>query len=831
MVLFFFIGVHSLVSAQVDVKGGNLTEMTVELSAIVDYFIKTKKSLVLPNDGVYDSLKARKAKILMPKDLSDVEQNPELWAQVHENILNIYGFTLVLDAGGEYYRLVPNKDTSKMSTPIIDDQGYKLDAKSQRVITRVIRLKHVVSDLVRPLYKYISQVSAPLALQDKKTIVITANESDLKFFEQMLNIFDVPNEVPYVEHYVLERAIPTQVKNHIQNFLNVQRARKKGATDASQTPFLLPDDNTGRLLVSAISEDHKTIKEFIEFFDAEVAGGKTAFKPIVIEKLKNSNAETVAKKLDQVLKSRSTKSNAKNPKEKEDIPTIVPFEELNALIISVEERETLEYVKDVIKLLDVKRNQVFIASTIVEVNHTDGFNFGATFGGGSAPSNGKFGIIAGGDTGGAGTITYDATGTTLTHGATITPNISNGISLAFPYGALDYIPLVIQAAQNFQNINVLANPSIICDDNEHAIIEITEERQFNTISTNSSTSTSSFGGFNEAGIVLDIKPTISSDSFLKLEITQNVDRFLSEPGQDQVRNKRKATTVVTIPNQTSVVIGGLTESNRRESSNQIPVLHKIPLLGHLFKSQNDSYTQNTLYFFITPEIISEFDELGALSDRLHGRMSRDTNDETRESPVFNDVLNDRTQAHEGSRKPLFKKSTKANAPVPVEEKGTIPVPQKTKGGLGQTSVIPKGVDSQGTVAAKMVSNRREDPLAMLISTFTHNRLQHWVKKGQSLALAKAVMANRGKDVGLMPNNTMAHFDLDRLDPIFFDSLRKVGAILERWPDDMAQGVVASFNLHLINELEKLPVDFDRTGYRNAKKKYTGLKNLFFKEAP
>lgn len=800
--------------------------MTIELSAIVDYFIKRKKTLVLPNDTVYDSLKARKAKILMPRDLEDVEQNPELWDQIQEKILNNYGYTMVLDAGGEFYRLVPVKDTSKMTTPIIDNQGYQLDAKSQRIITRVIRLKHVVSDLVRPLYKYISQVSAPLALQDKKTIVITANESDLKFFEQMLSIFDVPNEVPYIEHYTLERAIPSAVKNHIQNYLNVQRAREKGAKDPSQTPFILPDDNTSRLLVSAISQDHATIKEFIEFFDADVVAEKKRLIEIV--KLKNSNAETVAKKLDQVLKARKS-NKPKNPKEEEDIPTIVPFEELNALILSVEERETIEDVKYVIELLDVKRNQVFIASTIVEVNHSDGFNFGATFGGGSAPSDGRFGIVVGGDTGGAGTITYDATGTTLTHGATITPNVSDGLSLAFPYGALDYIPLVIQAAKNFSNINVLANPSIICDDNEHAIIEITEERQFNTISTNSSTSTSSFGGFNEAGIVLDIKPTISSDSFLKLEITQNVDRFLSEPGQDQVRNKRKATTVVTIPNQTSVVIGGLTESNRRESSNQVPVLHKIPVLGHLFKSQNDSFSQNTLYFFITPEIISEFDALGALSDRLHNRMAGKINEETRESEVFNDVLNDRTRVKSGQRKPIFKKEESSVAPGETEKSGVIPprnMQEKT-----QSSVIPQGKPAQSVGGSKMVSERRDDPLAMLISTFTHNRLQHWVKKGQSLSLAKAIMANRGKDVGLLPNNTMAHFDLDRLDPIFFDTLRKAGAILEKWPTDMAQGVVASFNLHLINELEKLPVDFDRTGYRNAKKKYTGLKNLFFKEAP
>jgi hypothetical protein len=180
---------------------------------------------------------------------------------------------------------------------------------------------------------------------------------------------------------------------------------------------------------------------------------------------------------------------------------------------------------------------------------------------------------------------------------------------------------------------------------------------------------------------------------------------------------------------------------------------------------------------------------------------------------------------------LSKKSSKSTVPGEIEDKGVIPPTNQKGQSATDNSVVPQNTSLQVTGRPKLVSDRREDPLAMLISTFTYNRLQHWVKKGQSLVLAKAIMANRGKDVGLLPKNTMDHFDLDRLDPMFFDTLRKTSSILERWPDDMAQGVIASFNLHMINELEKLPADIDRTGYRNAKKKYSGVKGMFFKEAP
>ena len=737
VVLFFFVAHNFAYGVTSDKIIGNLTQTEVELSAVVEAFSKRYGKVILPNDGVLAALRPRKATILLPTELRGFEQNAELWDQIYSSVLSIYGYTLIQK--GDIYRLVPLKDATKLPTPIvISDDGHALNAKSEKIITQVIQLKHVVSDIVRPLFRYVSEVSAPLALPDKQTMVITAAESDLKYFSEMLAIFDKPTEDPYIQTYHLKRAIASQVKNHIQNYFNVERARAKGAMNPSEQAFILPDDNTNRLLVSAVQHDHETVVEFLAFFDAEIKE-KTTFRPITIYKLKNSDAEAVAKKLDQVLKAKKTTTPA--DKKTEDIPTIVPFEELNALIISVEERETLDYVMDVINMLDIKRNQVYIASTIVEVNNSNSFDFGATFGAGKAPNSGKFGILAGGDLGGAGTLAFDATSTgTLSHGASVTPNIANGLTLAFPYGGFDFIPLVLKAAETDTNINVLANPSIICDDNEHAVIEITEERSFNTTTT-ATASVTSFGGFNEAGIVLDIKPTISSDNFLKLEITQNVDRFEDNIGDQQVRQKRKATSVVTIPNKTSVVVGGLTQTRTSKGQTGIPLLHKIPVLGNLFKSKSNNMSNDTLYFFITPEIISDFDELRNISDRLHDRMGDNSDGHTRDNPIFKDIRNS----------------------------------------------VRSG----------------ESPQPLLRAVFTQTSLKKWLKEGQAMPLALALIKNRVSNPGLFPEYTRPFFDENKLDDVFKTTLMRANDDLEKMEPVARSQELDTFNRYLVEQLEKI----------------------------
>lgn len=733
---------------------GNLREQEISLDAVVEALIIKHGKIVLPKDqSVWNALKSRKATVLMPKDIEDVEQTSEIWDRIYESILAMQNYALM--KVGDVFRLVAVKDARNMVKPIIvDEDGHMLNEKSERIVTKVIRLKHISNQSVAMLNNYISRVTPPIRLGDNKTLVVTASEAEIKYYEDILKLFDVPSEVPYLKTYTLERAIPTQVKTHVERFIaSMQSSRAGGTKKVTAKAIVIADDTTGRMLVSAIEEDHQVTQTLVDFFDQDVAE-TTTFRPIEMIRLSNAKAEEISKTLDQVLKSRRSSASARDPKaKKEDIPTIVPFEQLNALIVSVEQPETFRYVKEVIQMLDVKRKQVYLSSTIVEVRNDNKFEFGTSLGLGKLPTkSNNFGTIVGSGTSGseAAVVTVDTTNNS--RGISLDPNLTSGLTASLLYGSEDFIPLVIRAAETNSNVTIIATPSIVCDDNEQAVIEITEQRQFNTTTTNSNTTNQTFGGFNDAGKILDITPTISSNNFLKLELTINYDRFTSDPGQDQVRLKRKATTTVTIPNGTSVVIGGLTDSDIQNAQRGVPLLHKIPILGNLFKTKADINNSQTIYFFITPEIINNFDDLGDITNRLYENIEGDADEKTRSHRDFKAIDN--------------RKDDSVSEAQPVEA---------------------------------------QNPLPLLKSVFTEASLDKWVKRDQAQNLSYAIIEGRDQHAPneLLPQYTSNFFDESHLEPVFVETLTKARNQLQLFPPERQMEIVGAFHLHLVNELTKV----------------------------
>lgn len=741
--IFFTVGVAPARAQPALNKSLNTREF--DLTSVIEYISRRFDKVIIPDQNLLETMKNKKAVIVMPPDYEEREQTAELWRQIFENILTIYGYTVV--EKGDVYRLVPLPNAKKLALPLYKDlEGRKLD--SEKIVTAVVRLKHVKIDTVRPFFAKVSDILPPIPLPDNTTMIVTAMESELAPFLELISLVDIPSDIPYVKVYKLERASGSQVRGQIQAYINLEKARQKGAADITTMPFILADDRTNRMLISAIKSDHVIVDEIIGFMDAEVE--KNDFRPITIYRLKNSNSKIVAEKLGLILKARNVPGVAGAPPP-EDIPTIVPFEELNALIISVEERETFDSVRAIIELLDVKRNQVFISSTIVEVGHSRNANVGVELGAVLDPQKGKAGFL-GGSTFGLSTPTLDLTATPPV--TTRTPNIpSNGAFFAIPISRFDAIPFILQAAEQSNKINVLATPVIICDDNEKALIEINEERAFTTTQVSSGgVSTSSFGGFNKAGIILTITPTISSNNFLKLVIDQSVDRFIPDPsGQNRdTKSTRHASTTVTIPNRTSVVVGGLTQSQESESSNRVPLLSKIPLLGALFRSKGNEESQSTLYFFITPEIIEAFEQMSDLSEGYRNR-----------------VLADKDFLLEGAmnKELRFMRAT--------------------------------------TEAGGWRDQREVEYFGVLERVFSVESLQSWVLPEKRSAFREQLLSLGAVTPVLLPDGMRANFDEKSLPQSFFDTLVFAHEQMEAWSDAERISLVARFYAHLAKSLKEL----------------------------
>jgi len=66
------------------------------------------------------------------------------------------------------------------------------------------------------------------------------------------------------------------------------------------------------------------------------------------------------------------------------------------------------------------------------------------------------------------------------------------------------------------------------------------------------------------------------------------------------------------------VIGGLMQDEKDKTSQAVPAISKIPLLGNLFKYQDDSVKKSELVIFIRPRVIKSTDDLNPVESTLLG---------------------------------------------------------------------------------------------------------------------------------------------------------------------------------------------------------------------
>ena len=89
---------------------------------------------------------------------------------------------------------------------------------------------------------------------------------------------------------------------------------------------------------------------------------------------------------------------------------------------------------------------------------------------------------------------------------------------------------------------------------------------------------------------------------MQIEIDNNFRTFREINGVPPIVTQRASTTVQ-VANGDTTVIAGIFERERTSSNSRVPGLHRIPLLGWLFKSHTERERTEELLIFLTPRII------------------------------------------------------------------------------------------------------------------------------------------------------------------------------------------------------------------------------------
>ena len=276
----------------------------------------------------------------------------------------------------------------------------------------------------------------------------------------------------------------------------------------------------------------------------------------------------------------------------------------NTLIIAAPE-PMYRSIRRVIDLLDQRRAQVLVESLIVEVTQEDAAQLGVQW----MRNNGRF--IGGTNLGGSG----------LNTSATNTIDLlSNGLNLGIVNGTVNIpgvgeilnLNLLVQALQTKSGVNILSTPNILTLDNEVASIIVGKTVPFVSGQYITSGSSSSDNPFQtvvreDVGLQLKIRPQISEGGTVKLDIYQEVSSIDEEntTSTGTVTNKRALETSVLLDDGQIMVLGGLLEDSVTNSTDSVPGLGSIPLLGYLFRSDKRQRTKTNLMVFLRPYVIRD----------------------------------------------------------------------------------------------------------------------------------------------------------------------------------------------------------------------------------
>lgn len=168
--------------------------------------------------------------------------------------------------------------------------------------------------------------------------------------------------------------------------------------------------------------------------------------------------------------------------------------------------------------------------------------------------------------------------------------------------------LLVNLKREVGDFNTLANPRIRAKSKEKAKILIGDKVPVVTTTTNSTGSVSENISYLDVGIKLDVESVVSPDDEVLIKLGLEVSTLAKEVrtssgGLAYQIGTRNANTVLRLRDGETQLLGGLISNEDRTSSNRVPGLGDLPLLGRLFSSQKDDSQRTELILAITPRIL------------------------------------------------------------------------------------------------------------------------------------------------------------------------------------------------------------------------------------
>ena len=568
--------------------------------------------------------------------------------QVFLSALNVRGYATVENK--DMTRIVPLETAA--SSPLETYSG-KYTPPTENFITRLYTPKYVgASEMATAIKPLISKRGDVQAYKQTNTVIITDTGANIRRVIKIFQQLDQEGSKEQLEVIQLRYANPNDVAEKIRNIYQqeetsnlaataLRRRTRRGQTPEpteSEGPIsvskVLPDDRTNSVIVVASDIAMDRIKGLIRQLDIEVKDPKGN---IHVYYLEHARAEDLAAVLASLASAETTRpgSNRRTPtpaavsarvitpgttapQTAEQVVAellenikITADTNTNSLVVTASHQE-FEALKNVIKLLDIPRRQVFIEAVFMELDVLTDRNLGISLQGGIDPGgNPIFGATSFTNFSPLDLSTASLAGLSGLNAAgisgdTITLTLSDGTTTTIPaFGA------VVQALETSSSVNILSTPNILTTDNEEAEIVVGQNVPFVTESGRDSNNNPIISVEREdVAITLRVTPHINEGDSVRLDVFQEITKLIPNQSAEVVLNqgpsttKRATETTVVVQDQSTVVLGGLLDDATTVSESRVPFLGKIPIIGLLFKSTRRQAEKTNLLIFLTPYVIN-----------------------------------------------------------------------------------------------------------------------------------------------------------------------------------------------------------------------------------
>lgn len=580
-------------------------------------------------------------------------------------VLNVNGVVAV--PSGNTIKLVPDTNARGSGTPF--DSRSKI--RGELIVTRVIWLANTnPNDLIPAIRPLMPQYAHLAAIPGTNALIISDRAENIEQIEKLVRTLDGTGEDD-MEAITLRNSQAEE----IIGLVDAMSATGASRDVRGSRVRLIADARSNRLLVKGDAQSRKRIRDLVQLLDvapADRLGGLRVFR------LKHASAKNLAQMLQGLVtgqnssssgsgssNNNSSFSNTSNNTANNSSTTgstgsgtssvnltslgnnsnssnnnaltsfnaggisIIADETQNALVVKAEPALMRE-IESAIEQLDSRRSQVLIEAAIVEVSGSNTDQLGIQWALGDLTS-------------GVGLINFDNVGASLAEigvaaavggaGAATAAGKLAGAAIALgdvreKNGQTNFYGALIQALDRNTKANLLSVPSVLTLDNEEAHIVVGQNVPFITGST-----TLTSGGTSspyqtverkDVGLTLKVIPHIGEGGTIRLEVEQEVSAVVPSASSvsrtDITTTKRLIKTAILAEDQQTIVLGGLIQDDSTNSVQSVPGLSKIPVLGRLFRSDNDTNEKRNLLVFLHPTIVRDGKSVNSLTQKRYGQV-------------------------------------------------------------------------------------------------------------------------------------------------------------------------------------------------------------------